>query len=99
MKETPADPPLDAAVDVRLTSRPTDTSMPNACSHDHAIRYPDDLPSSRSAALRPDRPPPGTQVAPRPDQLPRSFLFSSLNLLLPARSRQPLCIWPRHKHL
>ena len=28
-----------------------------------------------------------------------SCSFSILNLLLPARSRSPLCIWPRHKHL
>jgi hypothetical protein len=26
-------------------------------------------------------------------------LRSSRWLLLPARSRLPLCIWPRHKHL
>jgi hypothetical protein len=89
--------PLDAAVDVRMTSRHTDAALPP----DQAIRYRADLAFARPL---PSPPPQSSALHPRPctsvsESVLSLLLFSTPCSLLPARSRSPLCIWPRHKHL
>src|SRR5271165_4964077 len=71
-----------------LTARACHPPLPTIIADDPAAFDRFDSPQSANSAMKLDFP-----------INPLVVLVRVLNLLLPARSRRPLCIWPRHKHL